>query len=154
MATRTMDSLLPSLLGALLPGNSEWPSAGDTHVPTFIANRASELPELARALASVRDVLPSDFTSRDFEARMTALREAESRLPDAFALIVTEAYRGYYTDPRVLALIERKTRYPARSPQPLGRAVRAGDWSDLGARAIAAAPLPALLDSLGDPHDS
>lgn len=145
MATHTTDSLLPSLLGALLPGNGEWPSAGDTHVATFIGKRANDLPDLARSLAAIRDVLPSDFTNRDFDARTTALRDAETRLPDAFALIVTEAYRGYYTDPRVLALIERKTRYPARPPQPLGRAVRAADWSDLEARAIA---------TLGDPHDS
>jgi hypothetical protein len=153
MTRGATDSLLPSLLGALLPGNAEWPSAGETHVAAFMATRASELPDLKRALTAVRDVLPSDFTNRDLEARTTSLREAEARLPDAFALIVTEAYRGYYTDPRVLALIERKTRYPARPPQPLGRAVRAADWSDLAARAIAPAPLPALLDSLGDPHD-
>ena len=145
MATRTIDSLLPSLLGALLPGDGEWPSAADTHVGAFIAKRAAELPDLARSLAAIRDVLPSDFTRRDFEARTTTLRDAESRLPDAFALVLTEAYRGYYTDPRVLALIERKTRYPARPPQPLGRAVRAADWSDIKARAIA---------TLGDPHDS
>jgi hypothetical protein len=44
--------------------------------------------------------------------------------------------------------------YPARPPQPLGRTVRAADWSDLASRAIATAPLPALLDSLGEPHDS
>jgi hypothetical protein len=145
MAARPADSPLPPLLDALLPGNGDWPSAGETHVATFMANRASELPDLKRALAAVRDVLPADFTSRDLEARTIALREAETLLPDAFALIVTEAYRGYYTDPRVLALIERKTRYPARPPQPLGRAVRAADWSDLKARAIA---------TLGDPHDS
>ncbi len=144
MATRPADSLLPSLLSALLPGNGDWPAAGDTHVSTFIARRAGELPELAESLAAVRGVLPSDFTSRDFESRTTALRDVETRLPDAFVLIVTEAYRGYYTDPRVLALIERKTGYPARPPQPLGRAVRAADWSDLKARAIA---------TLGDPHD-
>lgn len=154
MATRPTELLLPAMLGALLPGNGEWPSASDTHVATFMSGRASESPDLARALAAVRDVLPSDFASRDFDARTAALRDAETRLPDAFAQIVTEAYRGYYTDPRVLALIESKTRYPARPPQPLGRAVRAADWSDLAARAIPPAPLPALLDSLGDPHDS
>jgi hypothetical protein len=146
--------MLPAMLSALLPGNGEWPSASDTHVATFLTRRASELRDLARALDSVCDVLPSDFAGRDLDARTSALRAAEARLPDAFAQIVTEAYRGYYTDPRVLALIERKTRYPARPPQPLGRAVRAADWSVLTGRAIAPAPLPALLDSLGDPHDS
>jgi hypothetical protein len=154
MATRSTEALLPALLGALLPGNGEWPSAGETDVATFMAGRAGELPDLARALAAVRDVLPSDFANRDFDARIAALHDAETRLPDAFAQVVTEAYRGYYTDRRVLALVERKTHYPARPPQPLGRAVRAADWSDLAARAIAPAPLPALLDSLGDPHDS
>jgi hypothetical protein len=154
MTTRSTEALLPALLSALLPGQGEWPSASETHVATFMAGRASELPDLARALAAVRDVLPSDFASRDIDARTTVLRDAETRLPDAFTLVVTEAYRGYYTDPRVLALIERKAHYPARPPQPLGRAVRAADWSDLAARAIAPAPLPALLDSPGDPHDS
>jgi hypothetical protein len=154
MMTSSTDSLLRALLSTLLPGNGEWPSAGETHVATFMAGRASELPDLARALVAVRDVLPSDFASRDLDARTAALRDAETRLADAFTLIVTEAYRGYYTDPRVLALIERKTHFPARPPQPLGRAVRAADWSDLKARAIATAPLSALLDSLGDPHDS
>jgi hypothetical protein len=154
MMTSSTDSLLRALLSTLLPGNGEWPSAGETHVATFMAGRAGELPDVTRALAAVRDVLPSDFADRDFDARTAALRDAETRLPDAFAQVVTEAYRGYYTDPRVLALVERKTRYPARPPQPLGRAVRAADWSDLAARAIAPAPLPALLDSLGDPHDS
>jgi hypothetical protein len=142
------------MLGALLPGNGEWPSASDTHVAAFVARRASELLDLARALDAVCDVLPSDFATRDVDARTAALRAAETCLPDAFTQIVTEAYRGYYTDPGVLALIERKTRYPARPPQPLGRTVRAADWSALAGRAIAPAPLPALLDSLGDPHDS
>jgi hypothetical protein len=145
MPTRSTDSLLPALLGALLPGSRDWPSAGDTHVAPFMAGRASALPDIARALAAVGGVLPADFASRDLDARTTALLDAEARLPDAFALIVTEAYRGYYSDSRVLALIERKTNYPARPPQPLGRAVRAADWSDLKARAIA---------TLGDPHDS
>lgn len=137
--------MLAAILDTLLPGNGEWPSARETHVATFISRSA---------LDPVCDVLPSDFASRDIAARTEALRVAETRLPDAFAQLVTEAYRGYYTDPRVLALIERKTRYPARPPQPLGRAVRAADWSVLADRAIAPAPLPALLDSMGDPHDS
>jgi hypothetical protein len=154
MATRSTGSILTALLDALLPGNGEWPAAGQTHVGKFVAGRIGELLELAQAFEAVRDVLPSDFASRDFDARTAALREAETRLPDAFLQIVTEAYRGYYTDQRVLALIERKTRYPARPPQPLGRTVRAADWSDLAGRAIAPAPLPALLDSLGEPHDS
>jgi len=119
MTTRSTEALLPALLGALLPGNGEWPSAGETHVATFMAGRVSELPDVARALAAVRDVLPSDFASRAFDARTAVLRDVETRLPDAFTLVVTEAYRGYYTDPRVLAVIERKTRYPARPPQPL-----------------------------------
>jgi hypothetical protein len=137
--------MLAAILDALLPGDDQWPPARETHVATFVSGGA---------LDAVCDVLPPDFASLDIAARSEALRVAEARLPDAFAQLVTEAYRGYYTDPRVLALIERKTGYPARPPQPLGRTVRAADWSILADRAIAPAPLPALLDSLGDPHDS
>ena len=79
MNPRFADSMLPAVLGALLPGNSEWPPASDTHVAAFAARRASEAPDLARALAAVCDVLPADFADRDFAARTSALRAAESR---------------------------------------------------------------------------
>lgn len=154
MATRCTDQLLAAMLGTLLPGGDDWPSALGTHVVTFVTQHASEVPELAQALDAVCGALARDFASQDLDARAAMLRDAETRLPDAFTQIVTAAYRGYYTDPRVLAVIEHKTRYPARPPQPLGRTVRAADWSVLAGRAIATAPLPALLDSLGEPHDS
>ncbi len=147
MTEPAVDPVLTALLDALLPGSGAWPSASETRVPPFIARRAGAMPELAQALAAVRALLPADFPSRDHAARTALLCEAEARIPEPFAQIVTEAYRGYYTNARVLALIEHKTGYPARPPQPLGRNVRPTDWSVLAGRAIPTTPLPTLLES-------
>jgi hypothetical protein len=149
-----LDPILVAVLNTLLPGSGTWPRASETRVPTFIAGRAAELPDFAKALDTVCTLLPADFVSANLASRTTILRAAETHIPDAFAQLVTEAYRGYYTDARVLAQIENQTGYPARPPQPHGREVRPTDWSVLAHRAIAPAPLPPLLETLAEKsHD-
>ena len=136
MSAPRTDPFLDALLGTLLPGGQDWPSAAQTQVAAFMTRRAAEFPRLAGAIAELRAGLPADFAERGAARRAACLRELEARDPALLAPIVEEAYRGYYTDPSVLAAIERKTGYPARPPQPLGRKVQPFDWSVLAPRSI------------------
>ena len=142
-----IDPILTALLVTLLPGDGDWPAATETQAPAWVVKRATELPDFAAALNAVRGSLPSDFVSQDRMAQAAALGEVEARMPNWFAQVVDEAYRGYYTDPRVLARIEHKTGYSAAPPQPLGRKVRPSDWSVLAARRISPAPSSTLPSS-------
>lgn len=148
MTEPAVNPVLIALLGALLPGDEDWPAAALTQAPAFVAKRAAASSEFGKALDALCTTLPLDFAGRDLVARTAALRETEARMPDLFAQLVIEAYRGYYSDAVVLAVLERKTGYPARPPQPLGRTVRPTDWSALTQRSIGTAPLPPLIDAL------
>ncbi len=64
--------------------------------------------------------LPTGFTTADQDARTEALRTLEQAEPRRFAAIVNLAYNAYYIHPDVLALIESRSGFTARPPQPLG----------------------------------
>jgi hypothetical protein len=52
--------------------------------------------------------------------QIAALKTLEASEPDAFATLILYAYGAYYTDTRVRAVVEQRTGYPARPPQPEG----------------------------------
>ena len=112
---------LPPLLDTLLPGDGgDWPAAGAHGLAPRFAEMAGALPGGAQALAEVLGALPGGFAEAAGAAREMALAKIEAAMPEAFGLVVTAAYDVYYTDPAVRAVIERKTGYAARAPQPGG----------------------------------
>jgi hypothetical protein len=130
----TADPFVAALLSALLPGDGDWPSAVTTGAPAWFAGRLAALPPLAEAVAWLRSELPADFAARDPAGRAAALRSCERKDAARFATVVTEALNGYYIDPAVLVVVERKTGFPARPPQPEGHRLEPFDVSILRGR--------------------
>jgi hypothetical protein len=121
------DRFADVLLSCLLPGDGDWPAASDTQAPAQFAERMTQSAPLTAAV----DWLRSSALGAGLTAHLQACEAAD---PARFALIVTEAFNAYYTDPVVLAVIERKTGFPARPPQPAGHALEPFDWSVLESR--------------------
>jgi hypothetical protein len=133
MTTRP-DPFLAALLSSLLPGDGDWPSAVDTVVPVWFGARLGSVPTLALAVDWLRASLPPDFAVRTPAQRITDLQACEAKDAARFATVVNEAFNGYYIDPAVLGVIERKTGFPARPPQPMGHRLEPFDPSILDGR--------------------
>ena len=116
------DETVIAVLDCLIPGDAAgWPAAGQHG----LAPRLHELLELLSAdgpeqLQTVLSHLPEDFLNLRKDQQTISLQRAESRAPDAFDTVLKACYSAYYTDPGVRQIIEQKTGYEARPPQPLG----------------------------------
>lgn len=132
--TGRSDPLIGALLSSLLPGDTDWPSAAATGLPAWFASRIDASPALAEAVSWLRVVLPADFVIRAPGIRQVDLKGCEAADPARFAVVVTEAVSGYYIDPKVLGVVEAKTGFPARPPQPLGHRLEPFDFSIMDGR--------------------
>lgn len=130
----TPDPFLGAVLTSLLPGDGAWPSAASTGLPAWFGERAAKSPALADALAWLKASLPPTFATRAPAEREADLRAVEARDPLKFSVVTTEALNGYYIDPAVLAVVEKKTGFPARPPQPMGHRLEAFDFSIIDGR--------------------
>lgn len=130
----TSDPFLGAVLASLLPGDREWPSAASTGLPAWFGERAAKTPALADTVSWLRASLPPTFPTRSPAEREADLKACEAKDPLKFSVLMTEASNGYYTDPGVLAVIERKTGFPARPPQPMGHRLEAFDFSIIDGR--------------------
>jgi hypothetical protein len=65
----------------------------------------------------------SDFTDLSGERQDTILQSVERAAPEFFDLIVNQTYRGYYVNPKIIALVGAAV----RPPQPLGHDLPAFD---------------------------
>lgn len=128
------DPLISALLSSLLPGDSDWPSAAVTGLQDWFGRRIDASPALADAVGWLRIVLPADFAIRAPSLRLVDLKGCEAADPARFAVVVTEAVSGYYIDPAVLRVVEAKTGFPARPPQPMGHRLEPFDFSILEGR--------------------
>jgi len=128
------DPFLGAVLTSLLPGDGAWPSAASTGLPAWFGERAAGTPALADAVAWLKASLPPTFATRSPAEREADLKACEAKDPFKFSVLVTEASNGYYIDPAVLAVIERKTGFPARAPQPMGHRLEAFDFSIIDGR--------------------
>lgn len=117
--TSPSDQMLIALLDTILPASEDMPGAG-THglAPSVASDEADS--RLGVGLDAVLAALPVGFVEADQAGREAALRliaESQSANVDA---AVNLTYTAYYTDPDVLALIEKRTGYHAGPPQPRG----------------------------------
>lgn len=110
------DVRLAQLLDVLLPSFDGVPGAGGLGLAASVARDAGGNPRFATSLQLVLDALAT--LSRP--PRESDVREVEERNPEAVADVVNLAYTSYYTDTRVLAMVERHTGYRADPPQPGG----------------------------------
>lgn len=124
---------LSLVLDRLLPGTADgWPAAGglglEGEVRALWARPMDDGTDPDRALDDLLATLGPVFGSASDpaagaarEAEQTAaLERLEAAEPAAFGRLVAAAYTAYYVDPRVRAVVEARTGYPARPPQPDG----------------------------------
>ena len=143
-------ALLASVLDCIIPPHAELGGAGTIGISEFVIASFNQRPferrlllDLLRAIdiASARarvpriverldEPLPSFATLTDDE-RDIVLRTVEQTHVVAFDRLVNFAYRGYYTDARVLRHLEATVGYPARPPAPLGYEMEPWDPSVL-----------------------
>lgn len=130
-ATEAQRSALATVVATLLPGDGAWPSAAELDLIDETLRIAALAPGRVAALLGLLDALPPDFAALDADGREAALRELESSAPAAFAAVLVPAYDAYYTSPRVLEVVERRSGYPQRAAQPEGHALPPFDESVL-----------------------
>ena len=109
------------VLDRLLPGDpgAGWPAAGALGLADKARAMATERGEADR-LADTLAALPADFDDVSEADQIAALKAVEADQPDDFDLLILYAYGVYYTDPRVRDVVETRTGYPNRPPQPEG----------------------------------
>ena len=131
-------ALLDAVFDRLVPANGPVPPAGALGCAAAIDATLGRDTALRRLFLDglIAVALRGFAESPDPDA---TLREVEAAAPAFFAALVNHAYRAYYTDPRVLAHLERTAGYPARPPQPLGHELPPWD-PDLLARQRERAP--------------
>ena len=116
------DETLVAVLDCLIPGDATgWPAAGQHG----LAPRFHELLEVLSTdgpeqLKTVLSHLPEDFLTLSTDQQTTSLQTVEASAPDAFETVLKACYSAYYTDPGIRRILEDKTGYEARPPQPLG----------------------------------
>ena len=112
-------ALLGAVLDRLLPPVDELAGAGELGLaPTAIDDPL--LGAAPEAINTVLGALPSTFETLEPRERDALLSATQDREPDAFAILLSVAYNAYYSDPRVLARLDRLTEYKAGAPQPAG----------------------------------
>ncbi len=125
-------TLLAAILDTLLPAHEGVPAAGELGIGEAIEALLDDGARRGRIVTVLRATEialgGAALSDRDAAAREALVREVETGEPAAFATLIECAYRTYYSDPRVLARLERTHGYPARPPQPLGHAIE--PWDD------------------------
>lgn len=105
-------SLLAAALNRIVPAQGNMPAAGDLGVAAFIESVAAGGPDSRRVLLAGLIQLElaaaergSDFGALSPESQTDALKSVESESPAVFQYLVTQTYRGYYTDETVTAAL-------------------------------------------------
>ena len=103
-------ALLVAVLNRIVPERDAVPGAGDLGVGDKIERSLAAAPAQRRLfldglLAIELAGGEGGFLALDGDARDAALRAVEADQPTFFAALVEETYKGYYTEPRVLAAL-------------------------------------------------
>lgn len=105
-------ALLTAVLNRIVPAQNEMPAAGDLGIGEFVASVAAGSSAKRRSLLDglVRIELAASerggaFTSLTGDTQTEALRAVQAAYPEFFQELVTQTYRGYYTNERVFELL-------------------------------------------------
>ena len=123
----TQRDLLIAALNRIVPSDGEMPGAGDLGVGAFVEDVVAGSSQHRRLFLDglVQIELAAQehggsFAALSQQSQDAALQAIESSAPEFFQLLVTQTYRGYYTNETVFDLL--KYRAPNRAdynPEPL-----------------------------------
>ena len=105
-------ALLAAVLNRIVPAQGEMPAAGDLGVAAFVeavaagssAKRRILLDGLVQIQVSAGE-RGGGFTDLPAGAQTAALQAVQAAHPEFFQELVTQTYRGYYTDETVCTLL-------------------------------------------------
>ena len=100
----------------VLPGSTRWPKASDVLAFPISYLKDFEISQNTRDLE-----IWNQLVAADSETRFELCAELEKSQPGAFQMMLTRIFAAYYSNPKVLSLIEGQHSYPARPPMPLGQ---------------------------------
>lgn len=111
-----------AVLDCLVPGDTDgWPAAGQHGLAPKMLELLETLSVDGRQqLAIFLSHLPENFPALSTEEQIEILKTIELSNSDSFETILKACYSAYYTDPEIRRILELKTGYEARPPQPLG----------------------------------
>ena len=105
-------ALLAAALNRIVPAQGEIPATGDLGIGKFVESVAAGSTAKRRSLLDgmVRIELAAAerggaFASLSGDAQTEALRAVQTTDPEFFQELVTQTYRGYYTNERVFSLL-------------------------------------------------
>ena len=105
-------NLLAAALNRIVPAAGEMPGAGDLGIGQFVASVAAGASATRRLFLDglVRIELAAagrgaSFESLPAETQTDTLRAVETEAPEFFQYLVTQTYRGYYTNETVTELL-------------------------------------------------
>ncbi len=116
------NDVIIAVLDCLIPGDTyDWPPAGQHGLAPKMLELLETLSVDGREqLAIFLSQLPTNFPALSKDEQINSLKIMEVANPDAFETILKACYSAYYTDPEIRRILEQKTGYEARPPQPLG----------------------------------
>jgi len=100
----------------VLPGSARWPKASEVITFPIRYLEDFEIPEDGQELEILNQLLTADS-----QARHQLCVDLEKLQPGVFQTLLTRIFAAYYSNPKVLRLIEETHSYPARPPMPIGQ---------------------------------
>jgi hypothetical protein len=120
----TQRELLRTILNRIIPESGAFPGAGDLSAVSYldaVVGRSVELRQLfAHGLTQIeiasQELYAETFRSLSDHMKDVVLHCVEAQHSEFFSALVTHTYSGYYSDTRILRLLDRDV----RPPQPQG----------------------------------
>ncbi len=139
-------SLLSAVLNQIVPASGDMPGAGDLGIARFVESVAAASTGKRRLLMDglIRIELAASerggaFTAIPESARVDALQSVEASSPAFFQELITQTYRGYYTNETVCgALGYRPPNREGYDPLPFNESLlepvrqRGQIWTETG----------------------
>ena len=120
--------LLQDILSTLIPNEVGFPSADKVNVLQYIRSVLEKDPSLRRiyfdGLKNVEiltwQLHSIEFKDLDIQLKIEILKSIEKEFPLFFEILVLHTYTGYYTDQRVIKILD----IDSEKPQPNGYKMR------------------------------
>ncbi len=113
---------LAAVLDQLIPPEAPWPGAGAMGLAEAVLDDA-EVDGNGETVDALLALLPSSFEDAAGAVQLRMLRAVEAEHAAAFGTLLRHAYNVYYSHPKVLAVLEAESGYPARPPLYAGYAM-------------------------------